>query len=155
MSSSIAKAERGVFVGRVQQRLDLRFAQGLGHAQWLFGRQQAQRGVGGDQPLAQGPAKVALEDGQAPVGRGGPGLRMPVGKVAVDVGLGGRRKFGAPFGQPAVEEAQVAPVGVEGVARQAFFKPEAVDEGRQRGVFGPVARGHQSSLSFWRATTCL
>src|SRR5690606_13566154 len=68
----------------------------------------------------------------------------------------GLRQCGAAPGQPAREQRQVAPVGIERVAREALFEPEAVDEGRQRGVLAiGRRRAHQSSLSFWRATTSL
>jgi hypothetical protein len=43
---AVAQAQRRVHVGRVQQRLHLRLAQRLGHAQRLARGQQAQRGVG-------------------------------------------------------------------------------------------------------------
>jgi hypothetical protein len=66
---AVAHANGGVHIGRVQQGLDLRLAQRLGHPQRLLGRLQLERGVGAEQVLAQGPAEKALKYRQAPVGR--------------------------------------------------------------------------------------
>ena len=60
-----AQCLRGV--RRLQQGFDLRFGQGLGHAQCLSGSLQLERRIAGNDALAQGPAKVALENCQAPV----------------------------------------------------------------------------------------
>ncbi len=153
---AVAQAQRRVFVGRVQQRLHLRLAQRLGHTQRLARRGQPQRRVGGDEALAQRPAEVAAKHREAPVGRGGARLRVAFGEVPVDVGLERLGQGLAVGTQPGVEQGQVATVGIERVFRQPLFEPEAVDEGRQRGVLvGLLRLGHQSSLSFCLATTSL
>ena len=84
---------------------------------------------GGDQALAQGPAEVALEDGEAAVRGGGLGAGVARGEVAVQVGLAGGRQPAAALRQPALVQLQVAPVGGQRVAREPLLEPEGVDEG--------------------------
>jgi hypothetical protein len=125
---AIALAERCVHVRRLQQRLDLRLAQGLGYTQRLAGRLQAERGIGIDQPLAQSPAEVTLEDGETAVGGGGARLPVTGRKIGVEIGLGGFIQLPPLLRQPGGIQMQVAPVGRKRIAREAVLQPQRVDE---------------------------
>ena len=67
---AVTHAQHGVGIGCTQQRFHLGFRERLGHAQRLTCRLQLERRVGVDQALAQRPAKVTFENGQATVGGG-------------------------------------------------------------------------------------
>ena len=109
-----------------------------------------------DEALAQGPPEVALEHREPPVGGGGAGLGVAFGEVGVDVAFAGLGQCRAACGQPLPEKLEVAPVGVERVAREAFLQPERIDEGPGAGLAGRCQGFvHQSSLSFCLATTVL
>jgi len=128
---AVAPAQRCGRVGCGQQRLHLRFAEHLGHAQRLARRQQAQRGVGSEQMLAHGPAEVAPEHGQAAVGRRRAGAGVAVGHIGQQVGLHAGRQRPA---QPGTVKRQVAPVSLQRQRRQAVLEPQGVDETVDRGV---------------------
>ena len=65
---AVAQAQIGGHIRRTQQSIHLRFAQGFGHTQRLFGGQHAQSGVGLDQAFAQRPPEKALEHREPAVG---------------------------------------------------------------------------------------
>jgi hypothetical protein len=151
---AVAQAQRRVGVGRFQQRLHLRFGQGLGHPQRLLGRLQAQRRVGIDQAFPQRPAEIALEDREAPVRRGRLGHRMARREVAVQVRLRGRMELAAALHQPLLVQRQVAAVGGERVARQTLLQPEGIDEGVDLSHGGSRAAGSAARTWAlrWRAS---
>ena len=127
--AAVAQTQRRIHVGRTQQRLNLSFAEHLGHAQCPARGQQLERGVGVDQPLAQGPAKVALEHGEPAVAAAGLAAGMSSQRMFAQVALGARVQSQAGvIGQPLRVKAQVAPVGGQRVGRQSVLDPHGIDE---------------------------
>ena len=138
-----------------EKRFDLRLRQRLRHAQRLARRSEAQRRIGRDQPLAQGPAKEALEDAQAAVrarrraaGVAGDGVFAQVGFACIE-----QRLAGAPL-EPGGEQRQVAAIGGQRVGGEAVLDPQRLDEAIDRlGIRG--GRRVHSSVSFCVTTTFL
>ena len=126
---TVAQPERRVGVGRGEQRLDLRLAQRRGHAHGLLGRQQLERRVGAEAVFAHGPAEVALEHGEAPIGAGGTRERMPGDAIAEQVALrGGVQRLAVLGQQPRGVQAQVAAISGQGVGGQTVFEPQRVEK---------------------------
>jgi hypothetical protein len=171
---AVAQAQGRGIVGRLQQRLDLRLRERPRHAQRLASGLQAHRGVVRDAPLAQRPVEVAPQHREAPVGGGSARLGMARGEVAAQVVLLRRieRQRRLLRGEPLCVHREVAAVGGQGVAREAVFQPQGVDEqvdgvlafgqhGLDKGKSRPGAalvwgkRAAYSSVSFCFCTTCL
>ena len=76
----------------------------------------------------------ALEHREPPVGGGGTGLAMAVREIGAQVRLAGLQQPPPLRCQPAREGAQIATVGLQGIARQPFFKPQRVGEGIDAGI---------------------
>jgi len=157
---AVAQAELGARIRRLQQGLNLGFAERFGHAQGLAGCQQAQARVHRQALLAQRPLKIATEDRETAVGRGGFGLCVTFCKISLQMALFGLVQRQPLRGlQPLGQQSQIATVSGQGVGRQPVFKPEGIDES----VDGHLAvRVHQasrfqvqSSLSFCWSTTFL
>ena len=155
---AVAHTHGGGHVGRSQQGFDLRFRQACGHPQRLLGSLEFERGVARNAPLAQCPAEVAFQDRETAVGGGGFGGGVLGRKIGQQIGLGtGQQGCSFAKGQQLV---QVAAVGLQRVARQAFFQPQGVDERIHRlvagGPHGTTRHGHfQSSCSLADSTTFL
>ncbi len=125
---AVAHAERGFDIGRLEQRLDLGFAQCRGHAHGLLGREQAKRRIHGHEMLAQGPRKEAPEHGQPSIRRtrlvaaAHPGIRNQV----LAARRGKRMRVAAR--EPIGKQTQIAPIRIERVARQTLLEPQRVAE---------------------------
>ena len=131
---AVAQAQGVAQVRGAEQGLHMGLRQGFGHPQGLACGLQAQRGVLGDAAFAQGPVKVPAQHRQAPVGRGGPRLRMAGGKVAAQVhfGCGVQCQRGLLLCQPLGVEREVTAVRCQGVAREAVFQPQGIYKGIDR-----------------------
>ena len=115
-------------IGSGEQRFDLRFRQCRGQPLRALGRSDAQTRVLLCDVLAQGPLIEPLEDRQTPV-------HAARQTVAPPREVGAERRFAhaverrvARRSQPLREKTQIAPIGVEGVARETVFEPERVAE---------------------------
>ena len=151
---AIPQSQRRVHVGRGQQRFDLGFRQRLGHTQRLARGLQAQRGVAAHDVLAQRPAKVALEDREPPIRRGGARGGMALAHEGQQVGLGaGLQQLARCVLQPGCIQAQVTPVSGQRQCRQPVLDPQRVDEAVDRGLAG--RRPVHSSDNFCFTTTAL
>jgi hypothetical protein len=104
-------------------------AEGLGHARRLARGLQAQRGIGLRALLAQGPVEIAPQHVRRRLAEVARLASWRAGEIVAQLGLPALVQRQALPGQPGCEQAWVAPVGGQGVARQAVFEPERVDEG--------------------------
>ena len=123
---TIAQPQRGGKVRCPQQGLHLGLGQGLGHAQGLARGLHTHGGIGLNLALPQGPTEETLENGQAPVGRGGPGLAVAVGKITIEVGFVGLQHILAMATQPRPEQGEIPPISVQRIARQALLQPQRI-----------------------------
>jgi hypothetical protein len=97
--------------------------------------------------FAQRPAKVALEDGQAPVRARRLAAGMARDGVAEQIGFAARidRALLA-RGEPVGVQRQVTPIRRERVRAQAVLDPGGIDEAIDRGLAGR-ARGAAQALT--------
>ncbi len=125
----IAQAERGIHIGCSQQGFDLRLGQRLWITRRLFGRLQAQTGIGTDLVLTQRQLVEALEHCQPAVGRSGLGDFVARGEIGIEIiGLRPIQILAALGMQPGREQLEVAPIGFQRVLCQTVFQPQGVAE---------------------------
>src|SRR5450830_1494640 len=145
---ALTQAQRGVDIGRGQQRFHLAFRQGVDKALGLAGGGQFQAGVGSHLVVAQGQLIKTLEHGQAAVDGAGLGLFVAFRKIGAQVGRRDRVQAvaaGAAGGQPAGEQAHVAAVGFQRGLGQALLQPQIVAKGIDQRQIG-AGRGRAFQL---------
>jgi hypothetical protein len=133
---AVAQTQGCVDIRRTEQRFDLRFGERRRKTRRLLRRTDAYRRIDLCAVLAHRPAIVTAKHREPPVRRGG-FVFLARRAIGVEIGLAGRvERCVAGLREPFAEQPQIAPVGIERVARQAVLEPqrvaERVDRGRAR-----------------------